>query len=169
MYLELGDTNEALFWLNVAVESLIARRFEEIEQMTGRSSLANDLGSPKEFWAEAETIVSKQFPDLAGKTKWPTAKIHVSIFGKLKALYRLVPMKTSLNELLVHYRAISGERNDLFHGKQTTRTTVAVVRAAKQAFDWIDSNMWPDAPHASSAQKSVEVTMPGSGAPNETL
>lgn len=169
MYLELGDTNEALFWLNVAVESLIACRFKEIEQMTGRSSLANDLGSPKEFWAEAETIVSKQFPDLAGKTKWPTAKIHVSIFGKLKALYRLVPMKTSLNELLVHYRAISGERNDLFHGKQTTRTTVAVVRAAKQAFDWIDSNMWPDAPHASSAQKSVEVTMPGSGAPNETL
>jgi hypothetical protein len=148
MYLELGDTNEALFWLNVAVESLIARRFVQIEQATGRLSLANDLGSPKEFWAEAEAIVSKQFPELAGKTKWPTAKIHVSIFGKLKALYRLVPMKTSLEELIVHYRAISGERNDLFHGKRSTRTTVAAVKAAKQSFDWIDSNMWPEAPHA---------------------
>jgi hypothetical protein len=149
MYLELGDTNEALFWLNVATESLIARRFEQIEELIGRPSLANDLGSPKEFWAEAEAIVSKQFPELAGKTKWPNAKIHVSIFGKLKALYRLIPMKTSLDELLIHYRAISGERNDLFHGKRTTRTTVAAVKAAKQAFDWIDFNMWPEAPHAS--------------------
>lgn len=161
MYLELGDTNEALFWLNVAVESLIAQRFEQIEQITGRSGLANDLGSPKEFWAEAEAIVSKQFPELAGKTKWPTAKIHVSIFGKLKALYRLVPMQTSLEELITRYKAVSGERNDLFHGKRTTRTTVAAVKAAKQAFDWIDSNMWPAVLYASSTSKSLELTSQG--------
>jgi hypothetical protein len=145
MYLELGDTNEALFWLNVAVESLIAQRFEEIESVIGRPGLAADLGSPKEFWSEAEAILSKQFPEMAGKVKWPSTAIHVSVFGKLKALYRLVPMKTSLDELLRKYRDVSGERNDLFHGKCENRVTVATVEAASQALHWIDENMWPSA------------------------
>lgn len=143
MYLELGDTNEALFWLNVATESLIAQRFDEIEMVTGRSGLAASLGSPKEFWAEAEMILSKQFPDMQGRVQWPTAAIHVSVFGKLKALYRLVSMKTDLNELLAKYRAISGLRNDLFHGKSSARVPVATVRAASEALKWIDLNMWP--------------------------
>lgn len=143
MYLELGDTNEALFWLNVAVESLIAQRFKEIESAIGRPGLAADLGSPKEFWSEAEAILSKQFPEMASKVHWPSTPIHVSVFGKLKALYRLVPMKTSHDELLRKYRDVSGERNDLFHGRQATRVTVATVEAASQALSWIEANMWP--------------------------
>ncbi|BCX67123.1 hypothetical protein [Pseudomonas izuensis] len=146
MYLELGDTNEALFWLNVAVESLITQRFQEIEVALGRPGLAADLGSPREFWSEAEAILSKQFPDMTGKVIWPSAPIHVSIFGKLKSLYRLVPMKTSAGELTRKYQVVSGERNDLFHGKRTSRVTVATVEAASQALSWIDTNMWPEPP-----------------------
>lgn len=155
MYLELGDTNEALFWLNVATESLIAQRFDEIETVTGRSGLAASLGSPKEFWAEAEMILSRQFPDMQGKVKWPTGFIHVSVYGKLKALYRLVSMKTSLDELLAKYRAISGLRNDLFHGKSSDRVAVATVQAASEALKWIDLNMWPE-PISTVDGRSVE-------------
>jgi len=146
MYLELGDTNEALFWLNVAVESLIAERFKEIEAQIGRPGLASDIGSPKEFWSEAEAILSRQFPEMAGKVKWPSSPIHVSVFSKLKALYRLVPMKTSLDELQSKYRDVSGERNDLFHGKRATRVTVVTLESASQAVDWIHANMWPQQP-----------------------
>jgi hypothetical protein len=143
MYLELGDTNEALFWLNVAVESLIAKRFSEIEAMIDRPGLVDELGSPREFWSQAEAIVAKQFPEIASKIKWPSAPIHISIYGKLKALYRLVPMRTSVKEVEYYYREISGERNDLFHGNRSTRTTVATVEVASTALAWIDANMWP--------------------------
>ena len=143
MYLELGDTNEALFWTNVATESLITQRFEEIEIETKRTGLAGSLGSPKEFWAESELILSKQFPEMQGKVKWPSSAIHVSVYGKLKALYRLVPMKTSLDELLSKYRVISGQRNDLFHGTSSARVSVGSVQAASEALSWIDQNMWP--------------------------
>ncbi len=155
MYLELGDTNEALFWLNVATESLIAQRFDEIESVTSRSGLASSLGSPKEFWAEAEMLLSKQFPDMKGKVKWPTGVIHVSVYGKLKALYRLVPMRTALDELLAKYREISGLRNDLFHGKSSVRVPVATVQTASEALKWIDLNMWP-APLSTAGGRSVE-------------
>lgn len=143
MYLELGDTNEALFWLNVATESLIAQRFDEIEVATNRQGLSASLGSPKEFWAEAEKILSKQFPDMQGRVRWPSTPIHMSVYGKLKALYRLVPMKTELEDLLSKYKAVSGLRNDLFHGKSSTRVPVATVEAANEALNWIDENLWP--------------------------
>ncbi|MBO9648468.1 MAG: hypothetical protein J7605_08150 [Variovorax sp.] len=156
MYLELGDTNEALFWLNVATESLIAQRFDEIELATGRSGLAISLGSPKEFWAEADMILSEQFPDMQGRVKWPTSAIHVSVYGKLKALYRLVPMKTKLDELLAKYRAISGQRNDLFHGKSSARVPVATVQTASEALNWIDLNMWPQPASIASGRSAEE-------------
>lgn len=149
MHLELGDTNESLFWLNVAVESLIAQRFLEIEAMICRPGLADELGSPKEFWSQAEAIVAKQFPEMAGKVNWPRVPIHVSVYGRLKALYRLVPMRTSVEEVVHHYRQISAERNDLFHGNRTNRISVAAVEAASVALNWIDTNMWPNLPAGS--------------------
>lgn len=143
MHLELGDTNEALFWLNVAVEALFAQRFRDIELAIGITGLVESLGSPKEFWADAEAIVAKQFPAMADKVKWPTAPIHVSVFGKLKVLYRRVKMQSGLSELQSRYRKISGNRNDLFHGKSTSRTPVQEVLTAIDALAWIDENMWP--------------------------
>lgn len=143
MYLELGDTNEALFWVNVAVEALITSRFREIEILVDKPGLADQLGSPKEFWADAEKIVTEQYPDMAEKVEWPSSQIHVSVFGKIKALYRIVPMRTSHKELLIQYRIISGERNDLFHGKRGGRTSVETVLKAFDALEWIQKNMFP--------------------------
>ena len=143
MYLELGDTNEALFWLNVSVESLFNSRFIEIEEVTGNVGLAESLGSPKEFWAQSEEIVVKQFPEMAGKVKWPSSKIHVSIYSKLKSLYRIVAMRTDNNDLIKHYEIIKGDRNDLFHGNGSLRPSVSTVLAAFDALDWINENMQP--------------------------
>lgn len=145
MYLELGDTNEALFWLNVGVEALILERFGQIEAMTGIIGLAGQLGNPREFWAQAEEVVAKQFPHMAGQVRWPSAALHVSVFGKLKVLYRRVRMRTPLEELLRQYRDISGNRNDLFHGKSTARTSVLDIVKAMAALSWIDDHMWPEA------------------------
>jgi hypothetical protein len=144
MYLELGDTNEALFWINVSVEALISKRFDEIEEKFGFPGLANKLNSPKEFWSGAEEIIEKQQPHMAGKIQWPTSQIHISIFGKIKALYRLVSMKTTHKELIKRYRTISGDRNDLFHGKRIERTTVEMVFSAFESLEWIRENMWPE-------------------------
>jgi hypothetical protein len=144
MYLELGDTNEALFWINVATESLIVQRFNEIELVTGKVGLAKSLGSPKEIWAEAEIILTKQFPDMRGKVKWPIAPKHVSLFGKLKALFRAVAMKTTVDQLIKKYQEISALRNDLFHGTCSARVPVVAVETANEALQWIDLNMWPE-------------------------
>jgi hypothetical protein len=143
MYLELGDTNEALFWLNVEVESLISSRFGEIETQTGIKGLAADLGSPKEFWSQSEEILVKQFPEMAGKVKWPSASVHISVFGKLKTLYRRVLMHTPIDDLLRRYKEISGERNNLFHGNLSGSVPVTTVLNALGALDWIDVNMCP--------------------------
>lgn len=54
-------------------------------------------------------------------------------------------MRTTLKELLRRYRDISGNRNDLFHGKSTDRTSVADIVTAMEALSWIDDHMWPKA------------------------
>lgn len=143
MYVELGETNEALFWLNVATEAVFKERFAEIAMQINRPNLITELDSPKTFWAPAEEIVEQQFPEMAGKIQWPQAEIHVSIYAKLKFLYKSVEMKTSVKELLRHYRAISKHRNALFHGVLEHRIPLEVVQIAFSDYDWIVANMWP--------------------------
>jgi len=84
MYLDIGDTNEAIFWLNVATEALIKERINQIAIETSNPSLCETLNSPKAFWDSAEEIISDQYPDMAGMVKWPDSKIHISVFSKIK-------------------------------------------------------------------------------------
>lgn len=143
MYMELGETNEALFWLNVATEALFKERFAGIAVEVDRPNLTTELESPKAFWAPAEEIVEQQFPEMAGKIQWPQTEIHVSIYAKLKFLYKSVEMRTSVKELLRHYRAISKYRNSLFHGVLEHRISLEIVQTAFTDYDWIVTNMWP--------------------------
>ncbi|MGB5180461.1 MAG: hypothetical protein WBP44_17245, partial [Gammaproteobacteria bacterium] len=62
MYFEMGQRDEALFWLNVGVEALFEERFREIAQASGLTSLEKDLVGPKAFWAQAEEVVAAQYP-----------------------------------------------------------------------------------------------------------
>jgi len=141
MYLELGETNEALFWLNVATEALFKERFVEFASLAGRPDLDSELNSPKAFWGPAEEIIADQFPEVAGKVKWPSTEVHVSLYAKIRYVYRNLPMKTSVKEVLTRYRSISEHRNRLFHGVTDTRTPVTTVRAALEAFDWLAINL----------------------------
>ncbi|GMR00132.1 MAG: hypothetical protein BMS9Abin18_0963 [Zetaproteobacteria bacterium] len=141
MYLDLGDSNESIFWLNVATEALIKERIQKISDEISEPDLKDKLSSPKAFWGDAEEILVKQFPEMAGRVKWPEAQIHISVFGKIKYLYKLVDMKTSVKEVLSHYGLIQSHRNDLFHGVSGVRVPVGVVQDAMASFDWIDKNM----------------------------
>jgi hypothetical protein len=143
MYLELGETNEALFWLNVAVETLFNERFLKISEDTNHPELGIELNSPKAFWEPAEEIISKQFPEMAGKVQWPETEVHVSIYAKIKYLYKNIEMKTNVKELLKQYRNISKYRNELLHGVFEDRIHVDLVKKAIASFDWIDANMMP--------------------------
>ena len=143
MYVELGETNEALFWLNVAVEALFKERFAEIATQTKRSNLESELNSPKAFWTPAEEIVAEQFPEMADKVRWPETEVHVSIYAKLKYLYKNVEMTTSVKVLLRHYRKISEHRNALFHGVSDHRISLEAVQKAFSSYDWIVDNMRP--------------------------
>lgn len=143
MYLELGETNEALFWLNVATEALFKERFADIAVQVNRPSLETELNSPRAFWDPAEEIISKQFPEMAGRVQWPETEIHVSIYAKLKYLYKTIGMKTSVKELLKYYHDLSKYRNALFHGILDDRLPIETVKKAIVSFDWIDENMYP--------------------------
>lgn len=140
MYMEVGETNEALFWLNAGVEALFKKRFEIISQKVGKPELLNELDSPKAFWDSAEEVVIQQFPEMAGKIQWPQAQIHVSVYSKIKYLYKQVTMRTSVKELLSHYSTVSKHRNALFHGTTEQRLPVDTVKEAMASFDWIEEN-----------------------------
>lgn len=139
MYLEMGQNDEALFWLNVGIEALFEEKFGEIAKTAEAPTLAQDLTSPKAFWSEAEEIVAIQFPEMSGKIQWPSEQVHVSIFQKLKFLYKSVSMKTSEKELLKRYRNINKHRNDLFHGRRS-KVTTDMLSSAIESFDWIVLN-----------------------------
>ncbi len=146
MYFEMGQREESLFWLNVGVESLFEERFSEIAKVAGKPSLESDLVSPKAFWTLAEGVVANQFPDLAGKISWPTDEIHVSVYAKLKYLYKTINMKTSYKELLTHYSKIQRKRNDLFHGRKGVAVTIRDIQDAIESFAWIQVNFEIAAP-----------------------
>lgn len=140
MYFEMGQKEEALFWLNVGVEALFEERIPLIAEASGLTTLEDDLKSPKAFWRDAEKIVSSQYPELEGKIEWPEDKVHVSLFTKLKYLYKAVNMQTKYRELIKRYSRIQRFRNDLFHGRKTSIVTVENVTVGIESFDWIKEN-----------------------------
>lgn len=142
MYFEIGQNEEAIFWINVGVEALFEERFELISRQIKNSEFIKELNKPKVFWEGAEEIIADQFPDIAGKIKWPDTKIHISIFAKLKYLFKNVAMKTTVKELLSNYSTVNKIRNNLFHGKANVAITVDDVKEAIASFKWIADNFY---------------------------
>ena len=137
-YLAMGETNEALFWLNVGVEALFKERFELVGRIFGRSNIEEELAGTSVYWDEANEIVTKQYPELIGKIDWPETGAHVSIYRKLKYVYKHFPMRETIKELLANYSLISKHRNALFHGAIEERLSAGDAKVAIKAFDWID-------------------------------
>lgn len=140
IYLEIGETNEALFWLNVGVEALLLSRFSDLRNRCPKDNLDDLLASKAVYWDDAERVIAEQHPDLAGRTKWPDSGAHVSLFRKLKYVLRHYPFTCTERDAIAHYSVIWDHRNDLFHGSVEQRCPVEAVTSALQSFDWIDMN-----------------------------
>jgi len=140
MYLEIGETNEALFWLNVGVEALFESRFQAIALTLGKPDLKEELGSSRAFWDLAKDVVAEQFPDVADRIEWPETEAYASMYKRVKYLYKMTSMKTSVKETLSHYSKVSKHRNALFHGTTEERLPIDVVKKAMGSFDWLEQN-----------------------------
>ena len=140
MYLEIGETNEAVFWLNVGVEALFQSRFQEFASTLAKPGLEQELSSSKAYWDLAREVVAEQCPGIADKIEWPETEAYVSMYKRIKYLYKMIPMKTSVEETLAHYSRVSKHRNALFHGTTEERLPVHVVKEAMDSFDWLEQN-----------------------------
>lgn len=134
-YLSIGDTREALFWLNVGVEHLLDQRMRAILAEGDKNIGIDDLIGGPTYWDEAKSIVATQFPDVAEKIDWPKASAHVSMFRRIKYFAKHVPLAISAGDALAAYATIQRDRNKLFHGANEERIKPESAIAALRAFE----------------------------------
>ncbi len=138
-YLALGETNEALFWLNVGVEALFSGRVEKACAAAGIN--IKELSSGRSYYSNAEEVIVQQFPELAGRIQWPeTAEGHPSWYVKIRYLGKVLRLGVSVKEVLRHYSVLQRHRNALFHGAREGRLAATEVKIAMESFDWIVDN-----------------------------
>jgi hypothetical protein len=138
-FLGTGECNEALFWLNVAIEALFDRRSCDI--CNDRQLNYESLSGGKTYWERAEDVIKQQFPELSGKIQWPeTATGMPSWFAKIRFLAKHVKFKSSEKEILAKYSIISKHRNALFHGARESNVSVNDTEEALRAFCWLEDN-----------------------------
>jgi hypothetical protein len=140
LYLDLGDTAEALLWANIAAEALFEERFTEFALELNRPDLEEELNSPAAIWIDAEEILNQQFPEMAGRVRWPDIKRHVSIYTKLKYVHRELNLACTLKETQKHYATISRQRNSLFHGASSVRPSADYLVEVLHELDWLSDN-----------------------------
>jgi hypothetical protein len=139
-YVQAGETNVALFWLNVAAEALLQDRIEEASRSFG-IDLGAVLSSPAAYWDEARTLVEAHAPGISGTIPWPQDATHVSVYRKLKYLHRHYPMAAEGDDVIAHYSRVSRHRNALFHGFLQARLPVEDVERARDSLSWLIANL----------------------------
>ena len=106
-YLSLGDTREALFWLNVGVESLLQERIRSILIQAGATITEADLRGAPSYWDAAKSLVLEQYPELAESIKWPdAAPIVPSMFRRINFLGKHVKLSRPSREITTNYARI---------------------------------------------------------------
>jgi hypothetical protein len=140
-YLTLGDTREALFWLNVGIESLLQERMLSIIEQAGVAISEKDLKGAPSYWDAAQSLVTEQCPDLAKSVRWPdAAPIVPSMFRRINFLGKHVKLSRPSREITTHYARIQRDRNSLFHGENETAISANAVKSAIESFDWLAAN-----------------------------
>jgi hypothetical protein len=134
-YLALGATRESVAWINMAAESLIDSRIAEL--VARRPELEGTFTSGRLLFAEAESVVTSQFPDLAGRVEWPDAAVQPSRWSQLKALQRAAPLPVSHREITQKYARVTAGRNDLLHGRHRALPSAAAVVEALEGLRWL--------------------------------
>lgn len=139
IYAETGQYKESLFWLNVAVESLIT---DFVNSVVKDKIVLDKLLKGVNTYELADEILVKQFPTMKGKVKWPDVPKHPSVYALIKNA--LLNSKTKLNakKISERYSVINNMRNDLFHGKDVT-IKVEKLRKAFEAYDLLYNELLP--------------------------
>ncbi len=137
VYAKSGQLKETMFWLNVSVEALV----EEFIQVTAttKEQLA-EIESEEHKFDTAEEILVEQYPDMAGKVKWPNTVIHTSVFTKLKRVLKLSRISSIQKEVLKKYSQVNAKRNALFHGG-SVEISIEDVKRAFAAYDWLKEKL----------------------------
>lgn len=138
-FLNSGEINEALFWLNVGIEAFFDKRTREI---CASHSIDHELlSSGKAYWERAEEVVVNQCPELANKIKWPESAVGSSSwYTKIRFLNNKVPLKENHSLILSKYRDINKHRNTLFHGVEEVDMNITTALEALAAFNWLEDN-----------------------------
>jgi hypothetical protein len=139
IYAETGQYKESLFWLNVAVESLIS---DLVNSIVDDKIVLRELLNGVNTFESAEEILVKQFPTMKGKVKWPHSQKHPSIYYLIDKA--LLHSKTSLSakEIKKNYSIINANRNDLFHGNNII-IQVEKLREAFNAYNLLYNKFLP--------------------------
>lgn len=137
VYAKSGQLKEAIFWLNVSVEALV----EEFIQTTATTKeLLNEIEGEEHKFETAEEILAEQFPDMAGKVKWPNTVIYTSVFTKLKRTLKMSRISCIQKEVLKKYSQVNAKRNALFHGG-CVEISIEDVQKAFTAYDWLKDKL----------------------------
>lgn len=136
-YAESGQLKEAIFWLNVSVESLVE---EFIQQIAKTKDVLTEIEGDEHKFDTAEEILVEQFPEMKGKVKWPNTIIHTSVFTKLKRALKYSGLTINQKDVLKKYSQVNAKRNRLFHGGETN-INVNDVEKAFSAYDWLRKNL----------------------------
>ena len=137
VYAESGQLKEAIFWLNVSVESLVE---EFVRKIATTKEIRNQIEGEVHKFDTAEEILVEQFPEMKGKVKWPDTVIHTSVFTKLKRAVQMTPIAHLQKDIIKKYSLVNTKRNDLFHGDNVTITVVDVEKAFS-AYEWLKGKL----------------------------
>jgi hypothetical protein len=139
-YAVLGEVREAIFWLNVGVESLLRTRMESHIQTNGLNLNLEILDGGKTYWDEAKQLIAAKFPEIVDEIAWPTEGKKPSLFQQLKYFCAHVEGAPEFDVSKKHYSKVSRRRNALFHGLKEDAVPTKEVRSAMDSFDWLAAN-----------------------------
>lgn len=127
LYAKSGQTEETIFWINVAVEALID---EFLMFVSPDSKTYEDFTNQENKFQSSEEILSEQFPEMAGRVLWPNTTIHASVYTKLKRVLEYLNQdKKKISMIIGCYSSISRKRNKLFHGSPQDLKTEDISKA----------------------------------------
>jgi hypothetical protein len=139
-YLTLGETREAMFWINVGAESLLDERMLEFGKRANPPlDILQITGAPS-YWEQARSLVEQQFPEALGRITWPDSVPHVSMFRRITYFARHVQLQGTAREISAAYSKIQRRRNSLFHGEDEAPIDARDAKKAIEAFDRLFEN-----------------------------
>jgi len=143
-YAMFGEAREAIFWLNVGVESMLRVRMEARIRACEINIDLDVLDGGKSYWDEAKQLVASKYPELAEEISWPAGGKKPSLFQQLKYFCASVPRAPDVGITKANYSKVSRRRNTLFHGLSETAISIEDVRIAMSGFDWLQENFCVD-------------------------